>query len=102
MQYLCVEIVAFADESFPGFVECVFVDAEGNLHAFIEKVPVVTLENLRKDSAYPQTGSVPCECVERSQDNSGRRLARVTIDVCDSRIPDSASYLVLESQLTDC
>ena len=69
----------------------------------MEKVPVVTLENLWKDSAYPQIGIVRCETVERSQDDCGRRLARVTIDVCDSL--DScrydASYLVLESQLTD-
>jgi hypothetical protein len=104
MQCLCIEIVAFVDESFPGFVQCAFVDSEGNRHTFIEKVPVVTLENLWKDSTYPQTGTVRCGSVERLQDESGRRLARVTIDVCDSL--DSyrydASYLVLESQLADC
>ena len=84
MQCLCVEFVSFVNESFPGFVQCAFVDAEGNRHTFIEKVPLVTLENLWKDSAYPQTRTVPCESVERSQDNFGRRLARVTIGVCDS------------------
>lgn len=104
MPCLRVEIVAFVDEYQPGIVRCTFVDAEGKRHTFIEKVPVVTAQNLWSDSDYPQKGTVPCDSVQRSNDATGRRLACVTIDVCDSMdLPrHSAQYVVLESQLTDC
>jgi hypothetical protein len=104
MQCLRVEIVAFVDESFPGFVRCAFTDAEGTRHTFIEKVPVVTTEELWSDSTYPQSGAVACERVEMTQDTSGRPTAKITIDACDSL--DShrydATYMVLQSQLKNC
>jgi len=53
MTCLRVDIVGFADESFPGFVRCDFTDARGNRHTVLEKLPVVTTENLWSDSAYP-------------------------------------------------
>jgi hypothetical protein len=105
MPCLSVEIIGFVDgSSYPAIVECAFVDAEGNRQTFIEKVPRVTVEDLCSDSSYPQTGTVECESVERLQDVSGRRLARVTIDVCDSLDTHryDATFLILESQLTDC
>jgi hypothetical protein len=104
MQCLCIEIVAFVDESFPGFVQCAFTDAEGTRHTFIEKVPVVTTEELWNHSTYPQSGTVACERVQMVRDASGRQIARITIDVCDSL--DShrydATYIVLQSQLKNC
>ena len=54
MTCLRVDIVGFADESFPGFVHCDFIDAKGNRHRVLEKIPVVTTENLWNDSTYPQ------------------------------------------------
>jgi len=64
MTCLRVDIVGFVDESFPGFVRCAFADANGNRHAFIEKIPVVTAQNLWRDSIYPQQGTVSCDKVE--------------------------------------
>ena len=102
---LGVEIVRFVDgSSYPAIVECAFVDAEGKKHTFIEKVPVVTVEDLWSDTTYPRPGNAECKIVERLQDASGRHLAKVMIDVCDSldTYRYDATFLVLESQLTDC
>jgi len=74
-----VDIVGFAEESFPGFVHCDFADADGNRHKFIEKIPVVTTQDLWSDSAYPQPGMMPCETVECFNDGEGRSLARILI-----------------------
>jgi hypothetical protein len=48
-----VNISRYADESFPGWVECTLVDAYGYDHVFVEKVPVVTKAHLDSASSYP-------------------------------------------------
>lgn len=101
MTCLRVDIVRFADESFPGFVHCDFTDANGNRHTVLEKIPVVTTEDLWSDSTYPQLGMLPCERLERLHDNAGRALALVSINPMGPGYP--AQIMVLESQLTnDC
>ena len=101
MTCLRVDIIGFVDESFPGFIRCAFEDANGNRHTFIEKIPVVTSEDLWSDSVYPQQGVVPCEKVETLDGGSG--LACITIGVGDSL--DSPGYseqfIVRESQLVN-
>jgi hypothetical protein len=101
MTWLRIQIVGFVDESFPGFIRCAFADADGNRHTFIEKIPVVTTENLWRDSAYPHKGKVPCENVETVEDGSG--LARITIGVGDSTDTPghSEQFIVRESQLSN-
>jgi hypothetical protein len=99
MTYLRVDIVAFADESFPGFVHCHFTDANGNRHTFLEKIPVVTTQSLWCDSTYPQPGMMPCERVECLDDGEGRALARVCINAMDPNCP--AQFIVLGSQLVN-
>ncbi len=101
MTYLRVEIVGFADESFPSFVHCAFTDAMANRYTFLEKIPVVTTQNLWSDSTYPQPGMMPCETVECMHDADGRALARVCINAMDPIHP--TQFIVLESQLeNDC
>ena len=56
---------SIVDSHQPGWVECEFVDAEGRRHLIIEKVPVVTAEDLDADSEYPKSGTVRCEIVKR-------------------------------------
>jgi hypothetical protein len=73
-----VTIEAFVDEGFPGFVECSLLDVQGRTWKFIEKVPVVSLEDLWTDSEYPRQGIVCCTVVERRSDSTGRQV--VTID----------------------
>ncbi len=101
--WLCVDIVGFADESFPGFVHCAFADANGRRHTLIKKIPVVTTQDLWSDSDYPQPGMVPCESVEPLTGDSQRGLALVSIDVRDSMNSPyyAGQFVVLESQLSN-
>ena len=62
-----VEITRFVEASQPGWVECVLVDVGGTKHLFVEKVPVVTLEDLDEKSDYPRVGIIACEVVERKR-----------------------------------
>lgn len=101
MTRLRVDIVGFADESFPGFVHCDFTDAKGDRHRVLEKIPVVTTENLWSDSTYPQPGALPCERLECLHDRAGRTLALVSINPISPDYP--AQFIVFESQLVnDC
>jgi hypothetical protein len=78
MKYLSAQIVRFVDAAFPGFVACEFLDATGSCHTIIDKVPVLSLEDLDSSTAYPRPGSVGCEVMSRWRDMDGRELVRVT------------------------
>jgi len=74
---LAVRITRFVDDYPPGFVECSLLDAQGRLHLFVEKAPVVSTENLWSDSVYPRDGTIDCEVQAEWVDEAGRRLVRV-------------------------
>jgi hypothetical protein len=98
-----VSIVRFIDEHQPGFVECVFTDADGTVHTLLDKAPVFSLEDLCSDSAYPNRGKPRCEVLERSEDSRGRKLVRVTIAAPDSLESTNglSEFVVLESQVSN-
>jgi len=75
-----IQIERFVDDHQPGVVECRLVDAFGQSHLFVEKVPIVTAADLRSDSSYPQAGEIACEIVSESVDAAGRKLAEVNTD----------------------
>jgi hypothetical protein len=77
MNTLRVSITAFADGGVPGWVECEMRDAEGDLHQFVEKVPVVSNEDLRHDSGYPRDGFIACGVISSWKDDLGRDLSRI-------------------------
>lgn len=72
-----VQVEGFLDEAFPGFVECSLLDAEGAKHLFIEKVSVVTAENLQKDDGCPRSGYFECVVEQELRDSSGLVLLQV-------------------------
>jgi hypothetical protein len=74
---LVVQIERFVDEHFPGFVGCVLTDADGVRHEFIEKGPVVSTNDLRSESIYPQSGCIGCVIEDKWVDDLGRSLVRV-------------------------
>jgi hypothetical protein len=78
MPNLSVEISRFVDDAQPGFVECIFVDAYGDIHTVVEKIPIVTDENLWSDSTYPRGGSIRCEVEEEWIDELNRHCVRVS------------------------
>jgi hypothetical protein len=75
---LAVEIVRFLDDYQPGIVACEFVDANGRRHAFIEKAPVFSLEDLNADSKYPLSGSARCVVLNRWCDANERELVSIS------------------------
>ena len=81
MPSIAVEIVRFVDEHQPGFVECQFQDAHGQQHVVVEKVPVVTKENLWTNSRYPRPGTIACTLERAYQDHSGRSLVTVSTEL---------------------
>jgi len=72
-----VEISQYVDDSQPGWVECRLVDALGDEHLFVEKVPVVTRAHLDATSSYPQTGVIACIVLGRSEHGDGRQLVHI-------------------------
>jgi len=80
MPIVAVSIIRFVDEHQPGFVECELTDAFGQTHSFVEKVPIVTVENLWSDSTYPRTGDIACEVEQEWQDDAGRSLVKVNTE----------------------
>ena len=83
MPGLKVTIARFVDDHQPGFVECTFSDARGISHSIIEKVPVISAEDLWIDSEYPRAGEIECTVLERCTDARGDDLARI-----DTELPD--------------
>lgn len=58
-----VEIGRYLDDHQPGWVECQFVDAQGYGWSFVEKVPVVSMEDLDRNSTYPRPGRIACQVI---------------------------------------
>jgi hypothetical protein len=77
MPAVAIQITRFADDHQPGFVECQLVDAAGVSHIFVEKVPVVTTENLRSTSSYPCPGSIHCRLLAQWEGSDGQALSRI-------------------------
>lgn len=73
-----VEIVRYVSPDNPGWVELRLLDASGVEHRFIEKVPVISLEDLTPDTPYPRPGVIACAVVARRREPGGREV--VTVD----------------------
>jgi hypothetical protein len=77
MHGICVEITRYVSDDQPGFVECRLIDANGRSWLFVDKVPVVCLEDVDATSSYPRPGIIACEIVSRRVVN-GKEI--VTVD----------------------
>jgi hypothetical protein len=73
-----VQIVRCVDDSYPGWVDCKFVDAAGRLHTLRDKIPIFATDDLDTDSPYPQPGTAACSVLERWIDEQGRELIRIS------------------------
>jgi hypothetical protein len=99
---LNVQIVRFVDEHQPGWVACEFQDVEGHRHTVIDKVPILTNEDLRADSAYPKPGTLPCEVLDQWKDSNGAELARISTryPLDDQSIEGLSEFVVAATQLS--
>ena len=98
---LCVQILEYIDDHFPGWVECAFVDAFSQRHLLHEKVPVVTTLPLTATSTYPQSGFIACEVEDSWLDDTGRRLVRVNTETLwgVQTAIGTSQFVVLQTQL---
>ena len=78
MPTVAVEVTRFVDASFPGWVEFVLVDASGATWIFVDKVPVLTTEDLSEASDYPRSATIECEVVQ--EPSAAQVAGLVTID----------------------
>jgi hypothetical protein len=81
MPTVLVQITRYVDDHFPGFVECVLVDALGATHTFVEKAPVVSSKNLSATSTYPCNGEIECEVCREWQDAAGLAFSIVRTEI---------------------
>jgi hypothetical protein len=99
---IAVKIMQFVNDSFPGWVQCEFEDAEGKKHSLIDKVPLFTAKLIDSTSSYPQEGIVRCEILDESlADDKNRGLVRITIarpDTLEST-QGLSEFVVLSAQL---
>jgi hypothetical protein len=96
-----VDITRYVDASFPGWVECSFIDAWGVKQVFIEKVPVVTEKDLDNHSEYPQEGVIACEIIKIWRDQDNHELATINTNQpwgCET-INGVSKFDILKSQL---
>jgi len=95
---LKVQVVRYADNGYPGWVECEFLDAGHRRHTIFEKVPIISDEDLGPEDSYPRSGGVRCEILERWRDAKDRDLARVTTLEPDAvETTEGASEFVVRS-----
>ncbi|MEV0294852.1 hypothetical protein [Nocardia sp. NPDC050710] len=77
MTYLKAEVVRWADDSFPGFVEIEFRQADDSTVRLVEKAPVLDCEDrLTYDAAYPVTLELGCDIAHIDTD---RRVAAIEL-----------------------
>jgi len=78
---LRVLIARYVDASQPGWVECHFHDAAGQLRKILEKVPVVTDQDISESTELPAHGIVHCVENGRRTDESGRELVAIDTEL---------------------
>ncbi|MEI8383829.1 MAG: hypothetical protein WCJ09_27185 [Planctomycetota bacterium] len=81
MNAVGIEIRRFVDDSQPGYVECWLTDANGREWSFVEKVPVVTAEDLDAESDYPRPGIIACEVIGREIGTDEREVVVIDTDL---------------------
>ena len=76
MKAIAVEISQVVEDSgYPTFVECLLIDAMGQMHRFVEKEPVVSAAEIAIKS-LPAPGVIACEVESEWVDSEGRVVVR--------------------------
>lgn len=69
---LKIEITRFVEEGQPNVVECRFFDAHSKEHLIIEKVSVISAQDLSATDVYPRDEVISCTVLQkRNQGESG-------------------------------
>lgn len=95
---LKVNIIRIIDFSFyPGICEAILEDAQGKEHHFIEKIPIVTAEDINLNTNFPVQGGIRGEIIEKL-DN----MFKVSIEIPDhvESTEGISEFLVDESKVS--
>jgi hypothetical protein len=100
--YIRAIVTRWVDDHQPGFVECRFADRFGREWILVEKLPVVTDENLWSNSQFPRPAFIACEIISRGQDESGNETVEISTEKpwAIETIDGTTSFQVLAGQLT--
>lgn len=71
------KISRHVDDAFPGWVECVLVDAFGHKHVFVEKIPAVLADPAVLAMGLPQPVVLACLEIGRSKQKDGSELVHI-------------------------
>jgi hypothetical protein len=97
-----VAILRITDEAFPGFIECNLIDAHGQEHTFLEKMPVISCLDISSHVAFPIPGRIACEIEAELKDETGRTL--LLVDTTRPHVIESSSgqtrFELLPSQVS--
>jgi hypothetical protein len=78
---VAVEIIRFVSwEPQPGIVACELKDAEGQVHTFVDKIPIFTSLPVDERSPFPLSAHVRCGVLRRWRDAQGRELLCIRTD----------------------
>ncbi|NDZ18097.1 hypothetical protein C7T35_38505 [Variovorax sp. WS11] len=103
MKAIAVEITQLVDDStYPSLVECLLVDARGQVHRFVEKEAIVSSASVAA-SAFPARGVIACEVESEWVDAEGRSLVRAatTRPWGIESTAGGSSFVVLAEQLRE-
>lgn len=96
-------LARYVDATQPGWVECQFHDAAGQLWKIVEKVPVVTDQDIGESTELPTHGIVHCVGTGRRTDENGRQLVAIDTELpFDIEATDGThNFEVLPDQLEE-
>ena len=96
-------VARYVDATQPGWVECQFHDAAGQLWKIVEKVPVVTDQEISESTDLPAHGIVHCVETGRRTDENGRQLVAIDTELpFDIEATDGTHHFeVLSEQLDE-
>jgi hypothetical protein len=88
MQFLEVNIMAYADPWNPGWIRCHFLDANGNHRIISEQAPVLTMEGTDPLHKFPAEGLIPCRIIQQSVNEKNELIVKIDISKSEAVSPE--------------
>ena len=76
-----VQIIAFIDDGFPGWVRCTFTDTHGKQWFFEEKAPIVTDACLDENTAYPVNGVLAGQIEKTTVNDKNQEIVTINTNI---------------------
>lgn len=103
MHGIKIQVLRVTDHSFPGWVECLLVDAQREKHFFIVKIPYLASDDeITPKSDFPKDGVIRCELAGEYIDDKGRKIVTASTENPDGveSLDEISEFHLLPYQLT--